>query len=74
MHRGRSCRLAATLTAAIVIAAGLQHHSKLIGIEHGLHKVGEVLLGCLMGLVVTIVMSRLWPVHEPKPKPEPSKA
>ncbi len=63
----------APITAAIVIAAGLQHHSKLIGVEHGLHKVGEVLLGCLMGLVVTIVMSRVWPVREPKPQPEAAR-
>jgi len=42
----------APITAAIVIAAGLTHHSKLSGVEHGLHKVAEVLLGCLMGLLV----------------------
>src|SRR5262249_45401458 len=41
----------APITAAIVIAAGLTHHSKLSGVEHGLHKVGEVLLGCVMGLL-----------------------
>src|SRR5262245_36954719 len=29
----------APITAAIVIAAGLTHHSKLSGVEHGLHKV-----------------------------------
>ena len=59
----------APITAAIVIAAGLEQHSKLIGVEHGLHKVGEVMLGCLMGLVVTLVMSRVWPVPEPRPGP-----
>ena len=52
----------APITAAIVIASGLMHNSKLSGIEHGLHKVGEVLLGCLMGLVVSWSMSKLWPL------------
>ena len=55
----------APITAAIVIAAGLTHHSKLTGIEHGLHKVGEVLLGCLMGLAVSYLMSKVWPLPEP---------
>jgi len=54
----------APITAAIVIAAGLTHHSKLSGVEHGLHKVAEVLLGCAMGLLVSFVMSRVWPLPE----------
>lgn len=58
----------APITAAIVIASGLEHHSKLTGIEHGLHKVGEVLLGCLMGLAVSYLMSKVWPLPEPKAK------
>ena len=53
----------APITAAIVIASSLQQ-SKLSGIEHGLHKVAEVLLGCLIGLMVSWVMSRLWPLRE----------
>ena len=61
----------APITAAIVIAAGLTHHSKLSGIEHGLHKVAEVLLGCVMGLLVSFVMSRVWPLQEPGKKAEP---
>jgi uncharacterized membrane protein YccC len=36
----------APITAAIVIAAGLTEHSKLSGIQHGVHKVGEVIFGC----------------------------
>lgn len=60
----------APITAAIVIAAGLTQHSKLVGMEHGLHKVAEVLIGCLMGLLVTLLMSRVWPVPAPKPKPD----
>ncbi len=58
----------APITAAIVIASGLTHNSKLTGIEHGLHKVGEVLLGCFMGLAVSWLMSKVWPLpHPPDP-------
>jgi hypothetical protein len=35
----------APITAAIIIAAGLTHHSKLSGVEIGLRRVGEVILG-----------------------------
>ena len=56
----------APITAAIVIAAGLTHHSKLTGVEHGLHKVAEVIFGCLVGLVVTWAVSKIWPVAERK--------
>jgi uncharacterized membrane protein YccC len=59
----------APITAAIIIASGLAQNSKLSGIEHGLHKVGEVLLGCFMGLVVSWTMSRIWPMRD-----EPAKA
>jgi len=54
----------APITAAIVIASGLLQHSEVSGIEHGLHKVAEVLLGCLMGLCVSWLMSRIWPLPE----------
>lgn len=54
----------APINAALIIATGLSHHSKLSGAEDGLHKVGEVLLGCLMGLVVSWMMSRVWPLRE----------
>ena len=58
----------APITAAIVIAAGLEKHSKLTGVELGVLRVGEVLLGCIVGVLVTWCMSKLWPVPEP-PKP-----
>ena len=54
----------APITAAIVIATGLMRDSKLSGVEHGLHKVAEVLLGCVMGLCVSWMMSRIWPLPE----------
>ena len=59
----------APITAAIVIASGLTHSSKVSGVEHGLHKVAEVIFGCLMGLLVSLLMSKLWPIH---PRPEPA--
>ena len=59
----------APITAAIVIASGLAEHSKLSGVEHGLHKVAEVILGCVMGLLVSWLMSYIWPVPEAKAKP-----
>ena len=55
----------APITAAIVIASGVTHHSKLSGIEEGLHKVAEVIFGCLTGVAVSWLMSRVWPVVPP---------
>lgn len=52
----------APITAAIVIAAGLTHRSKMSGLEHGLHKVAEVVFGCLVGLAVSWCMSKIWPI------------
>ena len=52
----------APITAAIVIAAGLEKHSKLSGVELGVRRVGEVLLGCLVGILVSWMMARLWPL------------
>jgi uncharacterized membrane protein YccC len=54
----------APITAAIVIASGVAQHSKASGVEHGLHKVGEVILGCLVGLLVSWLMSRIWPIRK----------
>lgn len=53
----------APITAAIVIAGGLSDQSKLTGMEHGLHKVGEVIFGCAVGLAVSVAMSRIWPIR-----------
>ena len=63
----------APITAALVIAAGLSHESKLTAIEIGAQRVGEVLLGCCVGLAVSWGMSMLWPPPEPK-KAAPAKA
>jgi uncharacterized membrane protein YccC len=54
----------APITAAIVVAGGLAHHSKETGVEEGLRRVGEVLLGCVVGLAVSLLMAKLWPPPE----------
>lgn len=56
----------APITAAIVIAGGLQHHHKLAAMEQGVTRVYEVLFGCLVGIVVAWVLSKVWPVPEPR--------
>ncbi|MEI7703346.1 MAG: FUSC family protein [Deltaproteobacteria bacterium] len=52
----------APITAAIVIASGVAHQSRIVGIEHGLHKVAEVIFGCLVGVSVSWLMAKVWPV------------
>jgi uncharacterized membrane protein YccC len=55
----------APITAAIIIAAGITHGVRSAGIASGLHKVGEVFFGCLVGLIVSWLMSRVWLVRRP---------
>ena len=54
----------APITAAIVIAGGLEHHDKLAGMEQGLHRVAEVLFGCVVGIAVAWLLSKIWPLPE----------
>lgn len=55
----------APITAALVIASSLERHtSKLSSIEIGLRRVGEVILGCVVGLLVTWLISKIWPLPE----------
>lgn len=56
----------APITACIVIAAGLAAGSAKIGIERGLHKVGEVVFGCMVGVLVSWLMSKVWLVRRPE--------
>ena len=60
----------APITAAIVIAAELSQGSTLVGAEKGLHKVAEVIFGCLVGLLVSLFMSKLWLVRAPSERAE----
>ena len=56
----------APITACIVIASGLAAGSPKIGIEHGLHKVAEVLFGCVAGVLVSWATSKVWLVRRPE--------
>ena len=51
----------APITATIVVAGGLAEPSRIYGMRQGVERVGDVLLGCLVGLLVSFAMSRLWP-------------
>ena len=61
----------APITAAIVIASGIEHHSETLSIEIGLRRVAEVLFGCVLGLAVSWLISKIWPLPEP-PAPKVS--
>ena len=56
----------APITACIVIAAGVAGGSPKVGIEHGLHKIAEVLFGCVVGMLVSWLMSKIWLVRRPE--------
>jgi uncharacterized membrane protein YccC len=64
----------APITAAIVIASGMAHHSELTALEIGVRRVGEVLLGCVMGLLVSWAMSIVWPAPGAKQEKTGAKA
>jgi uncharacterized membrane protein YccC len=49
------------ITAAFVIAAGLEHHLRIEGLRAGMNRVFEVLFGCIVGLAVGWLVSVLWP-------------
>jgi len=56
----------APITAAIVIATALDKQDSLEGITRGMHKVVQVLFGCVVALIVSWFMSKIWLVKEPK--------
>src|SRR5688572_9163186 len=55
----------APITAAVVIAAAAANDSFAVGIGQGLHKVAEVVFGCLVGVTVSVAMSRVWLIRSP---------
>lgn len=54
----------APITAAIVVAGSMHTHDKLGALERGAARVGEVLLGCVVGIASAWLLSKLWPMHE----------
>jgi hypothetical protein len=55
----------APITAAVVIAAAAANDSSAVGIVHGLQKVAEVVFGCMVGMGVSLAMSRVWLIRAP---------
>jgi uncharacterized membrane protein YccC len=55
----------APISAAFVIAAGLEYHSRSRGLIAGMGRMGEVLFGSVVGLVVAWVVSVVWPLRDP---------
>jgi uncharacterized membrane protein YccC len=60
----------APITAAIVLAAGISEGARSAGFQSGLHKVAEVIFGCVVGLVVSWLMSKVWLVRQPTKQDE----
>ena len=48
-----------TLAAAIVIASAVTADSATVGAMQGLHRVAEVVFGCLVGIMVSLALSRV---------------
>lgn len=63
LHVESSWRMAPT-NAAFVVATELTRHSAVGAMEAGLKRTGEVLLGCIVGLVVSWIFAKLWPMRE----------
>jgi len=55
----------APISAAFVIAAGLEHESRINGLLAGVSRMGEVLLGCIVGIAVAWIVSVMWPLRTP---------
>jgi len=59
----------APISAAFVIAASLEHQSRRGGLVAGATRMGEVLFGCIVGIVVAWIVSVVWPLP-PAASPE----
>jgi len=62
----------APISAAFVIAAGFEYHSRKQGLIAGAGRMGEVLFGCLVGIVVAWIVSVVWPLPDPAPAEDPA--
>lgn len=62
----------APITAAFVIAAGLEYHSRRHGLQAGVRRMSEVLFGCVVGLAVAWFVSVVWPLPDPVPATTPA--
>jgi uncharacterized membrane protein YccC len=57
----------APISAAFVIAASLEYHSRKHGLIAGASRMGEVLFGCVTGIVVAWIVSVAWPLPNAAP-------
>ncbi|MDR3749765.1 MAG: FUSC family protein [Acidobacteriota bacterium] len=57
----------APISAAFVIAAGLEYHSRKHGLIAGATRMGEVLFGCIVGIVVAWIVFVAWPLADAAP-------
>jgi uncharacterized membrane protein YccC len=64
----------APITAAIVLAAGISQGARAAGVESGLRKVGQVIFGCVVGMLVSYLMSKVWLVQPPAGRAEPMES
>jgi uncharacterized membrane protein YccC len=62
----------APISAAFVISAGLEYHSRSSGLQAGAQRTSEVLFGCIVGLVVAWLVSVVWPLPDPGPAGSPA--
>jgi uncharacterized membrane protein YccC len=62
----------APISAAFVIAAGLEYHSRKRGLIAGVGRMSEVLLGCIVGLVIAWLVSLVWPLPDLTPAERPA--
>jgi uncharacterized membrane protein YccC len=60
----------APITAAIVLAAGISEGARAAGFQSGLRKVAQVIFGCIVGMVVSWLMSKVWLVRAPTERVE----
>jgi uncharacterized membrane protein YccC len=60
----------APISAAFVISAGLEYHSRKYGLIAGAGRMSEVLFGCLVGVAIAWIVSVVWPLRNPLPTEE----
>ena len=58
----------APISAAFIIAAGLEHQSRKDGLLAGAMRMDEVLFGCVVGIIVAWIVSVVWPLPETVPQ------
>jgi len=63
----------APISAAFVIAASLEYHPRKHGLIAGATRMGEVLFGCVVGIVVAWIVSVVWPLPDAAPAQQTAK-